>query len=291
MITILTSPKAFRGHIGVIQLNAITSWTRLVPRPQVILLGNDEGTAEVARRLAVEHCPDVACSESGAPLVNDLLEKGQQLATYPLVCLINADIILTRDFCSSIQRLSLKGFLLVGQRWDLDVEGSINFDSDSWEANLRARLRSKARLHAKSGIDYFVFPCGFFQDVPPFAIGRTTWDNWLVYKARFLGVPVVDATTEITAIHQNHELPYAGGRAARSGWKEAQQNRQLVSANEHLFTLEDCNYVLTEQGPKKRTWTRHRMQRELDMLAVLRPRYSTWFAFCKRLTFFLPQKS
>jgi len=109
----------------------------------------------------------------------------------------------------------------------------------------------------------------------------------------FLPLPlgVRHGTTEITAIHQNHELPYAGGRAARSGWKEAQQNRQLVSANEHLFTLEDCNYVLTEQGPKKRTWTRHRMQRELDMLAVLRPRYSTWFAFCKRLTFFLPQKS
>jgi len=54
------------------------------------------------------------------------------------------------------------------------------------------------------GLDYFIFPCGLFRDIPPFAVGRPAWDNWLVYKARSLGLPVIDATKMVTAIHQNH---------------------------------------------------------------------------------------
>ncbi len=50
-------PKAFQGHIGVIQRNAIASWARLQlprqPRPEIILFGNDTGTAKVACELGV----------------------------------------------------------------------------------------------------------------------------------------------------------------------------------------------------------------------------------------------
>jgi len=37
-LTIFAIPKAFRGHIGVIQRNAIETWTRMRPAPQVLLL-------------------------------------------------------------------------------------------------------------------------------------------------------------------------------------------------------------------------------------------------------------
>jgi hypothetical protein len=41
MLTIFSVPKAFLGHIGVIQRNALVSWMRLGEEVQVILLGND----------------------------------------------------------------------------------------------------------------------------------------------------------------------------------------------------------------------------------------------------------
>jgi hypothetical protein len=58
-ITIFAIPKAFRGHIGVIQRNAIEAWTQMRPAPQVLLFGDDEGVADVARDLGVRHVPQV----------------------------------------------------------------------------------------------------------------------------------------------------------------------------------------------------------------------------------------
>ena len=48
MLTLFTIPKVFRGHIGVIQRNAIKSWTLLRPACEVVLLG-DEGDAGEGR--------------------------------------------------------------------------------------------------------------------------------------------------------------------------------------------------------------------------------------------------
>src|SRR5258708_5993644 len=84
MITIFAMPKAFRGHIDVIQRNAIMSWTRLSIKPEVILLGTDEGTAEVAREFGVCHLPEVARNPEGTPLVSDLFAQGQRCAANDL---------------------------------------------------------------------------------------------------------------------------------------------------------------------------------------------------------------
>ena len=53
MLTLFTIPKAFVGHIGDIQRNAIKSWTLLRPKCEVILLADDSGTSEVAEELGV----------------------------------------------------------------------------------------------------------------------------------------------------------------------------------------------------------------------------------------------
>ena len=61
MFTIFAVPKPFQGHIGLIQENAIRSWVALDADHEVILLGDEDGTAEVSRRLGVrpraEHPP------------------------------------------------------------------------------------------------------------------------------------------------------------------------------------------------------------------------------------------
>src|ERR1700683_3208554 len=61
-LTIFATPKKFDGHIGLIQRNAIASWIRMNPAPEVILFGTDPGTAEVAGEFGLRHVPSVKCN-------------------------------------------------------------------------------------------------------------------------------------------------------------------------------------------------------------------------------------
>ena len=81
-------------YIGIIQRNAVTSWTRISPRPEIILFGDETGTAEIAREFVVRHVPDVKRNDKGTPYLSDLFEKAQSLASHPSLCYVNADICL-----------------------------------------------------------------------------------------------------------------------------------------------------------------------------------------------------
>ena len=85
-ITIFATPKKFDGHIGVIQRNAITSWTHIQPKPEVILFGTEPGTAELAAELGLRHVSAVKCNEWGTPLVSDLFAQAEQLGSGSGVC-------------------------------------------------------------------------------------------------------------------------------------------------------------------------------------------------------------
>lgn len=129
MLTIFTIPKAFRGHIAVIQRNAIRSWTLLPSRPQVVLFGDDEGTEAAARELGVAHVPQVARNPLGTPLLNGVFDQAQQTSPHNLLCYANADIILLDDFQSAVERVAAwrSPALMVGRRWDLDVTAPVDF--------------------------------------------------------------------------------------------------------------------------------------------------------------------
>jgi hypothetical protein len=208
MLTIFTIQKPFRGQIAIIQRNAIQSWLRLRPVCEVILFGDDEGTAEVAAEFGIRNIPDVERNEYGTPLLNSLFEVAQRTASHDLRVYVNADIILMSDFITAIQRMPKHFFLMVGHRWDLDINEALDYNRADWETHLRARLTDAGKLHGYGGIDYFVFRRGFWGDIPPFSIGRTAGDNWLIYRSRSLGAIVIDATETVTAVHQNHDYAH-----------------------------------------------------------------------------------
>jgi hypothetical protein len=142
MITIFATPKSFRGHFAVIQRNAIRSWTLLRPVCDIILMGNEEGTAEIAAEFRLRHVPDIDCNASGTPLVSALFAKAQQLAAHNILCYVNSDIILMSDFTRAVQRVidRKSRFLLVGYRWNLDINKILEFKPD-WEEKLRKRVK------------------------------------------------------------------------------------------------------------------------------------------------------
>ena len=267
MLSIFALPKPFSGHNGVIQLNAIQSWIRLRPACEIILLGDEEGTAEIAARFGVRHIAHVERNEHGTPLVGALFSAAQEAASHKIVCYVNADIILMSDFLPAISLIQGRPFLCVGRRWDLDLKEPLDFGDPAWEKRLRARLVREGRLHPVSGLDYFVFPRGTYRDIPPFAIGRTAWDNWLLYKARSLGLTAIDATRAITAVHQNHGYTHYNvpGDEANGVWKgvEARRNLELLGGSQYSFHLWDVTHVLTADGLKPARSMRHLLWRVL----------------------------
>ena len=236
LITLFAIPKRFDGHIGLIQRNAINSWQKLGPTVRVILMGNESGTAEIASELDLEHVPDLQVNELGTPLLSDAFAKADELADTPFIAYVNSDIILLSDFVVVMDRFlqsQLEQFLMIGRRIDTAIDEAIDFDDPMWDINLREMVAAQGELAPVVCKDYFVFPKGQFAEIPAFAVGRGNWDNWMVANANQKGMPVVDATNVITAVHQNHDYGHVKGgrRAAYVIGREARANHKLAGGS------------------------------------------------------------
>jgi hypothetical protein len=250
MLTIFTVPKAFAGHIGLIQCNAIRSWTRLLPRPEILICGDEPGVAETASDLGLRHVAGIARNSYGTPLLSDTFQRAQEQARYDMVCYVSCDIILLGDFMTAVARVAAWGrpFLLCGERRDLDVSEPLVFHP-AWESELRQRIDRTGRRPGPWWVDYFVFPRGLCDRMPPFAVGRPASDNWLIRHTRMQRVAVVDGTDAITAIHQAHDYGHIpNGTGHLWDGPEAQANLSLAGGREHLYSLRDASHRLTATG-------------------------------------------
>lgn len=273
MLTLFTMPKPFRGHIGVIQRNAIQSWLRLRPACEVILMGDDEGTADVAAELGSRLIPRVARNEYSTPLLDSMFGEAEKAATYPHLCYVNADIILMSDFLVAVQQVvsEERHFLMVGQRWDLDVEEPLTFDSD-WESKLRSRVEQEGQLHGHSGMDYFVYPRGFWGEIPPFAIGRRGWDNWLIYQARARRASLIDLTEMVMVVHQNHAYPQSIAKSKSTlDHPEIKRNVALTEGCAYAASLSAATHKLTRRGLVLKKRGPYELYRQLVILSVSYP--------------------
>jgi hypothetical protein len=254
MLTLFAIPKPFRGQSDLIQRNAIASWTRIDPRPEVVLFGDEEGTAEFAQQLGVRHIPEVARNEFGTPRLDDLFARAERAATTPLLAYVNADIILSDEFPAAVARVqaALGRFLMVGQRWDLELDAPLDFSAPDWQGTLADRARRANALQPPTCIDYFAFTRGFAEGLPALAIGRTAWDNYLIWRAYSLGFSVVDATRVVHIVHQVHDYSHHPG-GARAVWTgpEARRNRELTGGWWHRYTIEDAAYILTPSAMRR----------------------------------------
>ena len=242
-LTVFTTPKPFTDpHIATIQRNAIQSWQRLGPEVEVLLVGEEDGLAQVAAEYGLRHLPQVARNQAGTPLVSSIFELARQASQSPLLVYTNADILLLPDLVQAARQLStqVEEFLLIGQRWDLDVRQLLDF-SNGWEQRLREEIRTRGRLHAPAGSDYFVFPRHLFTEMPAFAIGRAGWDNWMIYHARQQGWPVVDGTASIMIVHQDHDYSHLPGGKPHYDLDESRQNEVLAGGSANLYMVLDSD--------------------------------------------------
>lgn len=255
MVTLFAIPKAFRGHTEVIQRNAIESWALLGRGTRVVLFGDEDGTAEVAGELHVEHLPGIERNEFGTPLVNALFEEARRLSEDDVLCYVNSDVLLLDDFLPAIDRVrrQVPDFLMIGECWNLDLRSPVAFGDPLWETGVRHRLAASAALRGVWAIDYFAFSADLYDGLPPFAVGRAGFDNWLVWKAGALGATVVDASRVVTAVHQRHDYSHVpGGEEWCYDGPEAIRNRELAGGHEHLLCIDHASHVLTPRRLRRR---------------------------------------
>ena len=269
-IVIFTAPKPFiNPHIAMIQRNAIKSWQSLGDDVDVIVFGNEAGTAEVTAELGVKHCPEVQISEWGTPLISSMFTLARQVSPAPYLGIVNADILLMPDFIKAIQQVSAQAerFLVMSQRWDLDVNQYLDFNPE-WVEHLRSQVHQRGRLHPPVGSDYYVFPRSLLTDMPDFAIGRSGWDNWTIYHARRAGWAVVDITPSVMLVHQNHDYSHLPGGLPPYDLPETQKNIVLGGGMKHMYTILEANKVLVDGKIRPARMNKHRLLHRLELMVT-----------------------
>lgn len=263
-LTIFTAPKPFTdSHVNIIQRNAVQAWTRL-PDVDVILIGDEPGIPEAANEFGVRNFPLVKRNEKGIPLVNSVMEIGHAGSDSPFLCYANADMILMTDLIRAARQVSVqvKDFLLVGQRWNLDLNEPFDFNLD-WETRLRNEVVRRGRLNTPWAIDYFIFPHHLYTDVPDFTIGRIGWDNWMIHHARTTFGMAVDATADVMAVHQNHDYSHIPEKKLM-GTEVARSNIAKAGGRKCIYTTLDTNREVIRGRLRKPQFRLVRLLRRLE---------------------------
>jgi hypothetical protein len=279
LITLFSVPKPFTDpHIALIQRNAIKSWT-LLPDVEVILLGEEIGLAEAARELGVKHLPDVGHNKSGTPLISSMFQLARENSSSDLLCIINADMILLPDFAEAAkQAVKLKDrFVLLSQRWDLDLRQPIAF-TEGWQDGLSSIVHRQGSLHRPAGSDFFLFPKSCYTDIPDFTIGRAGWDNWMIYKARREKWSVIDCTPSVMIIHQNHDYSHLPGGRPHYEHPDTNENIRVAGGEANIrYTILDSTHQLAGGKLVRPKMTYLRFMRGVEL-------------FLRKIFFFLPEK-
>ncbi len=265
-LTIFTAPKPFTDpHIDLIQRNAIRSWQAMGPEVEVLLIGEEEGMAQVAKELSVRQLSNVQRNDLGTPLVSSIFHLAREASHSPLLAYGNADMLLFPETVDIANRVLLQHseFVLLGQRHDLDVTAPLEF-SAGWADRLRADVRARGHMHPMGGSDYFIFPRHLFTQIPKFAIGRAGWDNWMIYHAVSQPWPAVDATPKLMIVHQNHDYSHLKNTDSHQRHPETFSNAELGGGMRNMYMLLDLKYQLVNGKIRRAAWSLPRALRSLE---------------------------
>jgi hypothetical protein len=200
--TIVTVPFPFKDSDGVRQRSAIQSWMRLEPKPEIILMGSDEGVPEYAQGHGLRHIPNLARNRLGDLDCGDILAKAQKAATHRDILYMDCDVVLLPIFTKAFRYVAKKysPYKLVSGRWDIPTpESDLTFEP-GWVG----RISEQIYRHHEKGTDFHAFPKGLYDKVPDFSIGLGAWDGWMIWYAAQRGATVVRMDAFKAALHLKH---------------------------------------------------------------------------------------
>lgn len=237
-VTICAVPFSFVKGDNIRQRNAIGSWLRLDPKPEIILLGDDEGVPEFAKSRGFQHIGSIRKTKLGHMDCSDIFQKMQEAASHDVVLYMDCDTILLSSFLPVLKFVSThyNPFMMVGGRWSIPTPAKVwDFKNPVWEEEAIATIKR----HVCHGSDYYAFPKGFITEMPDFSMGRGHWDGWVMRYPLDRGAELVRADLVTKTLHQDHgpRTP----RGAGSGW---QRNLRLCGGKEGQRWASDATVVL-----------------------------------------------
>lgn len=251
MFTIFSCPKDFTSLFGIIQRNAINSWLKLSPKPNIILFGiENENIKNEFNDENITYLPIKDFNEYETPYINKIFESAIENSVTDALCYVNSDIILFNDFPKTVENLiAQKKYFGVGKRYNVEIQKILNFSDQN---KIRDYYLNNAELDSYSGSDYFIFNKYSIKNIPSFLIGRTCWDNWLMYYASKNDLNLTDCTSNILCIHQKHDYSHIK-TSTNNHYKgiEREYNFKQLGGTDKLYDIRDSNYLLKNQTLKK----------------------------------------
>lgn len=251
MVTFMTTFKPFVGDDEVRQRNALLSWLALSKNVEIFVFGSPSAPDDLVSQFRIKNYTVPDWENTGMTRVNDMFKITNRDATNQILAYVNGDIVLSADFAAALSNLTLERFLMVGQRWDTDYIKPIGIASLEEIDEFRSHATRQGELRGHSGMDYFAFPRNVYPEPPPLVPGGVWWDGYMVYFLRKHAIPVIDATQDVLAIHQNHSYEQTSeGKRVLDAGPAARNNYTIVTADSHhrhmytLCTTWDAQYFL-----------------------------------------------
>ncbi len=224
-ITFVVPCRPFTGIFDTIQRRALTSWREAVPSARIVLLGQDLPADTGADELRTP-----ATNARGITTLSGVWEIAcAQKSEW--VCVGESDLLFDATLPAALMALAqIERPFVIGQRWDMNADGH-------------------CKLHPPSAVSYCIFRGGQLDaaGIPPFAIGRTLHDNWLVWAAMHRwDMTVIDATDSIKIVHINHPYAEHGDKEGMFRSAERAENVQLARMSGMMRPLgvNDAPWVL-----------------------------------------------
>jgi hypothetical protein len=183
-----------------------------------------------------------------------------------------------RHTLTGTRAAGLHNFVLLSQRWDMDITQLLDF-TEGWQNRLSSMVHRQGSLHRPAGSDFFLFPRAAYTDVPAFTIGRAGWDNWMIYKARREKWPVIDCTPSVMIVHQNHDYSHLPDGKPHYEHPDTNENIRLAGGQASIrYTILDSTHQLAGGKLTRPKMTPARFTRKLEL-------------FLRKALFFLPEKT
>jgi len=224
MITLYSTFKRFtHPRFAKVQTDALLSWQKLDPKPEIIIIGNDPGTAQACRQNGFIHIPEVECSETGTPVCIDFIRQAEKRASNDIMLLCSGDIFITQDTIEAAKAISkqMDEFCVVPRKKFVDIENGVP---------VRDVICGTGTPWATwQGGDYYLHSKGIFEGMPNFLVGRHYVERWM-YRWLCNKNALIDGTLAITCLHQKHP------HEMRTRNNEVQYNYDLYQEN--MFDVE-----------------------------------------------------
>lgn len=240
MITIYATLKGMdTEQKTVMQRNAVQSWLKLDPKPQIIILGDELGVKELCQEFGLQQVIHLPCAPSGAPYFDHFTRLAREAALYDTMLLVSADIILGQDTIEATKAVKKQlpnGFCVCARKQNIAMK-LLDFSKENWMDDIE-----KQDWNLWAAGDYFLHHKDFLTTMPRFIAGRSSVDNWM-FKLACHHNYLVDATGSITVLHHNHgERLWDMQGIPHEEHPEVQHNRKMYQDHD-IKTLPKWGYV------------------------------------------------